>query len=160
MQWWGLFGDNMEIPKKVREYEVFLNERLKTDLKVLLDSRDAVYSDVAEYMQLKSVIEALQGREDTPLKAMVDLGCNFYAHARVPDPSFVCVAIGFGVYVELTHKEGLQFIDEKVALLNKKAEDLTAQACQVKAKIRVVVEALRELQFTNIPSSPPHRPVW
>ena len=150
------------LPRKVTEYEKFLNERLKTDLQAVLDSRDSVFSDIAEYMQLRRVIETLQGHkaEGTPLKTMVDLGCNFYAQARVPDPSRVCVAVGFGIFVEFSHEEGLLFIDKKVAQLNLKAEQLTVQACQIKAKIRVVVEALRELQFTTLPTPPPHRPVW
>lgn len=150
------------IPRKVAEYETFLNERLKTDLQAVLESRDLVFSDIADYMQLKNVIEQLQGRkaDDTQLKTMVDLGCNFYAQARVPDPSRVCVAVGFGVFVEFSHREGLQFIDKKVAHLNKKAEDLTAKACQIKARIRAVVEALHELQFTTLSTTPTHRPVW
>ena len=151
-----------DLPKKVTEYETFLNERLKTDLQTVLDSRDSVFSDIAEYMQLRRLIETLQGHKakDTPLKTMVDLGCNFYAQARVPDPSHVCVAIGFGVFVEFSHEEALQFIDKKVAHLNLKAEHLTAQACQIKARIRIVVEALRELQFTALPTPPTHRHVW
>lgn len=150
------------LPQKVREYEMFLNERLKTDLQAVLDSRDMVFSDIAEYMQLKNVIEQMEGRKvnDTQLKTMVDLGCNFYVQARVPDPSRVCVAVGFGVFVEFSHREGIQFIDRKVAQLNKKVEELTAKACQIKARIRAVVEALHELQFAALPTTPPHKPVW
>lgn len=153
---------SLNLPKRVTEYETFLNERLKTDLQAVLENRDLLFSDIAEYMQLKNVIEQLQGRKanNTELKTMVDLGCNFYAQARVQDPLRVCVAVGFGVFVEFSHREGLQFIDKKVAHLNKKAEDLTAKACQIKARIRAVVEALHELQFTTLSNTPTHRPVW
>lgn len=150
------------LPQKVMEYEQFLNERLKTDLQAVLVSRDSVFTDIAEYMQLKNAIEQIQERktDSTHLKTMVDLGCNFYAKARVPDPSRVWVAVGFGVFVEFSHREGIQFIDKKVAHLTKKAEELTAKACQIKARIRAVVEALHELQFAALPATPPHRPVW
>ncbi|CAI8003729.1 Protein UXT homolog [Geodia barretti] len=155
----GVRGD---LPKKVAEYERFLNNRLKTDLQTLLDSRDLVYADIAEYLQLQRVLERLDAGTERKgvLKTMVDLGCNFYSQALVPDPQHMCVAVGFGVFVELTRSEALQFIEKKVAGLNKKAEELTAQACQVKARIRIVVEGLRELQFADLPTSPPHRPVW
>ena len=158
-------GERGELGKKVEEYERFLNERLKKDLQSLLDSRDSVYADIAEYLQLQRVLETLEGgtgreRGGEGLKTMVDLGCNFYSQAMVPDPQHVCVAVGFGVFVELTLSEALQFIEKKVAQLNKKAEELTSQSCQVKAKIRIVVEALRELQFADLPTSPPHRHVW
>ena len=151
------------IPNKVTEYEKFLNERLKTDLQSLLNSRDAIYSDIAEYMQLKNVIECVMKRGGGgrgELKTMVDLGCNFYSQALVPDPSHVCVAVGFGIFVEFTHTEALQFIERKVAHLNKKSSELTEQACQVKARIRIVVQALHELQFTTIPDTRSHRHVW
>lgn len=161
-----LMAEGGDIPKKITEYERFLNERLKTDLKSILEIRDNVYSDVAEYMQLKNVIETVgkkgggEGEEDRCLKTMVDLGCNFYSQACIPDPSRVCVAVGFGVFVELSHDEALKFIDKKVAHLNKKANELTEQACQVKARIRIVVEALQEIQFTKLPTTKPHRAVW
>lgn len=158
-------GETDSLPKKVAEYERFLNDRLKRDLKVLLDNRDSIYSDIAEYLQLQRVLERLEaagvGSEGGGgLKTMVDLGCNFYSQALVPDPTRVCVAVGFGVFVEFTRPEALQFIEKKVADLNRKAEELTGQACQVKARIRIVVEALRELQFADLPTSPPHRHVW
>ena len=153
--------DTTLLSKKVTEYEKFLNERLKSDLQTVLDVRDTVFSDIAEYRQLHSVIESLQRREEgTDLKTMVDLGCNFYVQARVADPSRVCVAVGFGVFVELTHEEALRFIDKKVALLNSRAETLTEKACQIKARIRLVLDALQELQFTSTPTPTPHRPVW
>lgn len=151
------------LPKKVAEYEQFVNERLKTDLQTVLDIRDSVFSDIAEYMQLRRVIESLQRREEgegTHLKTMVDLGCNFYTQACVPESSHICVAVGFGLFVEFTHKEALQFIDKKVALLNRRAEEMTEKGCQIKARIRLVVDALQELQFTSPPTSTPHKPVW
>ena len=150
------------LPKKVLEYERFLNERLKTDLQAVLDNRDTVYADMAEYMQLRTVIERLQGDgvPTTHLKTMVDLGCNFYSKAVVPDPSRVCVAVGFGFFVEFSHEEALRFIDKKVVHLNKKTEDLTKRACQIKARIRMVVEALREVQFASLPPPDTDRPVW
>ena len=43
-----------------------------------------------------------------PLKTKVDLGCNFYCQARVPDPSMVMVAVGLGFFLELTLEEALK----------------------------------------------------
>ena len=153
---------SIRIPNKVTEYERFLNERLKRDLQALLDTRDSVYSDIAEYLQLQRAVEQLQagvgGREG--LKTMVDIGCNFYSQALVPDPDRVCVAVGFGVFVEFTHSEAVSYIERKVESLTKRTEELSAKASQVRARIRVVVEGLRELQFADLPSSPPHRPIW
>lgn len=158
----GVASDGGSAQKKVLEYESFLNERLKVDLKTVLDDRDTIYSDIAEYLQLRNVIEKLMegGVPHTNLKTMVDLGCNFYTQARVPDASRVFVAIGFGFFLEFTLSEALEFIDKKVAHLSRRAEELTEQECQIKARIRVVVEALGEMQFANLPQPQPHRPVW
>lgn len=158
----GVAADGGTVQGKVLEYETFLNERLKVDLKAVLDSRDAIYSDIAEYLQLRNVIEKLMdgGVPHTGLKTMVDMGCNFYAQARVPDASHVFVAIGFGFFLEFTLSEALEFIDKKVAHLSGRAEELTEQESQIKARIRVVVEALGEMQFANLPQPQPHRPVW
>lgn len=149
------------LPKKVADYERFLNERLKKDLRILLEMRDAVYTDMAEYLQLQRVIESLQESENGgELKTMVDLGCNFYCQALVPDSTHICIAVGFGLFVEFTRSEALEYIEKKVSELKKKAEELTSKACEVKAKIRIVVEALHQLQFSDLPSTPPHRHVW
>ena len=43
-----------------------------------------------------------------PLKSKVDLGCNFYCEARVPNPGSVFVDVGLGFFVELDHPAALK----------------------------------------------------
>ena len=45
-----------------------------------------------------------------PLKARVDLGCNFYAQAKVPDPTKIFLAIGLGFHLEFTLDEAIKVI--------------------------------------------------
>ena len=150
------------LQEKVTKYEQFLNERLRTDLRAVLDHRDAIYSDMAEYLQLRNVLEKTQKLSITEggLKTMVDLGANFYAQARVPDPSRVFVAVGLGFFVEFTIQEALSFIDKKTLLLTDDSQKLTEQATQIRARIKVVLEGLEELQFKGEPPSPSPRDVW
>lgn len=134
---------------KVLQYESFLNDRLKPDLKLVLEERDKIYSEIAEYLALKSSITSIQKtglKEGKLLKAKVDIGCNFYCQAVVDDPSKVIVDIGFDFFVELTQAEALAFIEKKVKLLETKAETLTDESCKVKANIRLTLEGLREIQ--------------
>lgn len=157
-----------KISSKIVEYERFLNERLRTDLRSVLERKDAVCSDIAEYTQLKTTIQHLinkQGspQKNEPLKTMIDLGCNFYAKARVQDFSRIIVAIGLGFYLEMQLDEAVTFIDKKVASLTKDAEQLSEQASQINARIKMVLGALHELQFRPDSASgqaPPHRTVW
>nr|KAG5708449.1 hypothetical protein BaRGS_026176 [Batillaria attramentaria] len=71
--------------QKIYAYETFLNERLREDLRKILESRDKIYGQIAEYLQLKTVIEKLKedGADKKQLKTKVDLGCNFYVQANV-----------------------------------------------------------------------------
>ena len=145
---------------KVESYEAFLNERLKTDLKKVMDLRDNVNSEIAEYLQLRNVIERIKesdsAKMDT-LRTMVDLGANFFCQARVTNPNKIFVCIGYGFYVELSLDEALSFIDKRVALLNSRVQELTKDVSEISARVRIVVEGLRELQFGQLkPEEPPY----
>ena len=159
-----------KISSKLVDYERFLNERLRTDLRSVLERKDAIYSDIAEYTQLKATIRHLinkQGspQKDEPLKTMIDLGCNFYAKARVQDYSRITVAIGLGFYLEMQLDEAMAFIDKKVASLTREAKQYSEQASQINARIKMVLGALHELQFRQDSpdehkEQPPHKTVW
>ena len=153
---------------KITEYEAFVNERLRGDLKRVLEARDSIYNDLAEYHQLSIIIERIRGGPggsgggvtQRDLKTMVDLGANFYAQARVPDASHICVAVGFGFYVEFTLDEALRFIECKVAHLTERGRQLSKQASEISARIKLVLEALHELQFSTHPTEDPPRAIW
>ena len=84
---------------KITRYETFLNEELKPDLKYVLEQRDKIYAEIAEYLALKSSIETIQASKllpGQPLKTKVDLGCNFYCQAVVSNPGRIFVSIGLG----------------------------------------------------------------
>jgi prefoldin alpha subunit len=137
------------IGEKVVKYEAFLNDRLKPDLKAILEERDGVYSETAEFLALRNTISAIRSAgldPSQPLKTKVDLGCNFYCCANVEDPSKIFVEIGLGFYLELTLDEAEKFISKKVSALEDKSQQLTEQASKIKANIRLVLEGLRELQ--------------
>jgi prefoldin alpha subunit len=141
------------LSQKVLLYEEFLNERLRSDLHKVLAQRDKVCSDVGEYNQLKTTINLLhsQATSSKPktLKTMVDLGCNFYTHAKVDDCSKIVVSVGLGFYLEMTLKEALAFVEKKVSNLTDEMDRLSEQAAQINGRIKVVMETLRELQFSS-----------
>ncbi|XP_076860172.1 protein UXT [Brachyhypopomus gauderio] len=134
------------IDAKVLEYEHFINDVLKRDLQRVLEQRDGVYEKIAQYLQLKNTIKSIQEAGSKELKTDVDLGCNFYVQAHVPDTSKIFVAVGYGFFVELTHSEALTFIEKKTNQLTEYTEVLSKDAAKIKANIRMVLEGLRELQ--------------
>ncbi|XP_030829263.1 protein UXT homolog [Strongylocentrotus purpuratus] len=154
--------DNQDIPEKVIEYERFVNEVLRKDLEKVLSSRDEIFAQIAEYLQLRTTIEKIQetGCENEELKTQIDLGCNFYAQAKVQDASMIFVQIGFGFFVEFTLKEALKFIDKKTKLLTQQSEKLTQDSAKIKAHIKLVYEGLREIQHLNKDLPKEHRSVF
>ncbi|XP_073496552.1 protein UXT isoform X2 [Phyllobates terribilis] len=103
--------------EKVLKYEAFVTDTLQRDLRRVLENRDSVYEKISQYLQLKNVIQRLKELESGPLQTQVDLGCNFYVNAEVPDSSKIFVALGFGFFAELTLDEALRFIEKKNKML-------------------------------------------
>jgi prefoldin alpha subunit len=143
-----------KLPEKVEQYEKFLNEKLKTDLNTILTEREQIFGEIAEYLQIRTTIEKIietrktdsNNNTNSDLRTKVDLGCNFYVNAIVPDPSTVFISIGYGFFLEMKLDEALTFIEKKVKFLNTNVDDLTKQASVIKANIRLVLEGLREIQ--------------
>merc|ERR1711864_67566 len=124
-----------------------------------LELRDKVYEEQAEFLALRNSIKAIKLAELVPgelLKTKVDLGCNFYCQARVPDPTRICVSVGLGFFPELTLEEALVFINKKEKLLEAQADKLTADCCKLKANIKLVLGGLQELQ--KISGDGPRKP--
>ncbi|TRY72825.1 hypothetical protein DNTS_009523 [Danionella cerebrum] len=140
-----------DINEKVLQYEAFINEVLKRDLQKIMEQRDAIYEKISQYLQLKNTIQSIQETGSKELKTEVDLGCNFYVQAHVPDASKIYVAVGYGFFVEFTHTEALKFIEKKTNQLTEHTESLTKDAAKIKANIRIVLEGLRELQGLKDP---------
>ncbi|XP_047222098.1 protein UXT [Girardinichthys multiradiatus] len=142
------------VDQKVLQYEVFINDVLRRDLRKVLEQRDQVYEKISQYLQLKNTIQSLQEAGSQQLKADVDLGCNFYVQAQVDDSSRIFVAVGFGFFVEMNLDEALRFIDRKTTQLTAFTEQLTQDSAKIKAHIRMVLEGLRELQgLSDLPES-------
>uniref|UniRef100_A0A6I8PFY1 Ubiquitously expressed prefoldin like chaperone n=1 Tax=Ornithorhynchus anatinus TaxID=9258 RepID=A0A6I8PFY1_ORNAN len=109
-------------------------------MRQVLTQREEIYEQLAHYLQLKNIIERLQESADPELHTQVDLGCNFYVSAEVQDPSRICVALGYGFFLELTLPEALRFIERKSRLLTSLSDSLTKDSAKIKANIRLVLE--------------------
>ncbi|XP_064604925.1 protein UXT homolog [Liolophura sinensis] len=151
----------IDIQEKILSFEHFLNETLRQDLRQVLEKRDRLYGEIAEYLQLKTTIERIQesNLEKEELKTKVDLGCNFYVQASVPDCSRIFVCVGFGIYLEFTLKEAIKFSEKKVKRFTVLTDKLTEDASKIKAHIKLVLEGLKELQGIDDREGTPFRDV-
>lgn len=148
--------------KKIQEYETFLNEVLREDLKKVLAQREALCQEVLDLQQLKTVIERLQEAElnKEAIKTRVDLGCNFYVQANVTDHKFIFVKTGLDIFVQFTLEEATKFIDKKLDFLNKKIENTLKLSAEINAHIQLILQGLRELtNLTYAKDDPPRRDV-
>lgn len=144
--------ESFEPPKidKITQYEYFLNEVLRTDLKTTLDRRDELYNQISQYMELQTVLDKLQGAnegdENTKLRTRVDIGCNFYIQAEIANTKIINVDIGCGIWLPMSPKDALSFSEKKLVFLNARVDELTQKELQIKAQIKLVLNGLRELQ--------------
>ena len=142
------------IQRKVREYETFLNDRLRADLQRAWNERDRLFSEMAEYERLRVTLNTLEElyktrqetNNDDPLRTQIDLGCSFFVQAECPVNNRMFIAIGFGLHCELTYDEGRQFIDKKLPYLHEQEVELSKKIAHIKANIKLVLEALKEIQ--------------
>mmetsp|Transcript_51535 Transcript_51535/g.129299 ORF Transcript_51535/g.129299 Transcript_51535/m.129299 type:complete len:136 (-) Transcript_51535:1104-1511(-) len=117
---------------KIAEFERFIEERLKPDLVAVEEKRAGVAGQIDDYSELARNISLLDETGKTSFRTLVDLGCQFYANARVPDASRVFVNVGLGFHVELTHEEALNFCSKKIESLNRRKDYLAENALSIK----------------------------
>ena len=163
-------GDIADSPvdEKVRKYEVFLNDKLKNDLRKVHEQRDNIYQEISEYLQLQRTLESMKEysknctntNKQNTIKTMMDIGQNFYCQAMVEDCSRVCLLVGYGYYVDFERDEALKFIEKKVKRLTSKADALAKDSATIKANMRLVMEGLRELQQLQLPNGTRRRDVF
>ncbi|XP_062370403.1 protein UXT [Cinclus cinclus] len=141
---------NMAAAEKTQRYEAFISDVLQRDLRRVQEQREAVFEQQAQVLQLRSALTRLQDAP-APLHTQVDLGCNFFVNAEVPDPQRVFVALGFGFFAELTLPEALRHLERRSSLLQRLSDSLTRDGAKIRAHIRLVLEGLRELQGLQDP---------
>lgn len=137
-----------EIQRKILQFETFINDVLKADLAKLAERLDAKNTDLAEFLQLKSVITTFQNTnvEKIGFKTKVDIGNNFFIQAHVQDASKILLDIGLGHYIELTLDEALIVINIRVKLLEQQIANLRKAIARTNAHIKLILITIRDLQ--------------
>ncbi|TPP64218.1 Ubiquitously-expressed transcript [Fasciola gigantica] len=144
-----------DLSGRIQKIEAHINETLRRDLKKTLDEGDQYYAEISEYLQLRNLLEKLDCSNMTHenMKTMVDLGCNIYAKAVIPSLERIYVDVGLGFHLECERNEAVKIIESRIAFLNERAMVYKQKANSIKARIKLLLEGLRELQ--NIPRAEP-----
>ncbi|KAJ8665336.1 hypothetical protein QAD02_006998 [Eretmocerus hayati] len=136
------------IQRKVFQFETFINDVLKQDLAELEKKLDEKNSEVAEFLQLKSVINTFKdiGADKDGFKTKVDIGNNFFVQAKVDDASHILLDVGLGHFVEFTLDEALSVIDVRVKLFERQISNLRKEIARTNAHIKLILIGIRDLQ--------------
>ncbi|OLY79685.1 Protein UXT [Smittium mucronatum] len=124
------------------KYDSFIQGILYPKLKETAELRDSVYDKISEYLKLKSLIETIEDHSLDTLKLSVDLGSNFYVQGKADSTEFIYVNVGFGFYLKMTKPEAKKFIESKQEHLEKLADSYTVEINLIRAKIKVIQEAM------------------
>eukprot|EP00929_Paragymnodinium_shiwhaense_P094279 TRINITY_DN5475_c0_g1_i1.p1 TRINITY_DN5475_c0_g1~~TRINITY_DN5475_c0_g1_i1.p1 ORF type:complete len:173 (+),score=34.63 TRINITY_DN5475_c0_g1_i1:72-590(+) len=114
-----LYGDDhQEVPTavvdaKVAEYEEFIEKVLKVKLQSALAEyrKDATVLD--QCRELRENIDMLCRDKVPELESMVELGCQFYSKAFVPDTSRIFINVGLGFHLEMPLQDAGDFLEHK-----------------------------------------------
>lgn len=145
-------GSTMEIEKKLQEYEQFIEDKLKPDLRdieaCLLQKSD----QAKEWTDLKNVLTVVKEfkEKDRDMQVQIDLGNSVSAFATLRDYESTYVDIGLGYLLEMNCEEADKYAGIRLKLVQKEISHLRQLAVNVKVHIKMVLLAIGELQKTLI----------
>ncbi|XP_076637578.1 uxt prefoldin-like subunit [Colletes latitarsis] len=139
---------NPDIQQKISQFESFVNDVLKEDLAKLEKKLDDKNADVAEFLQLKSIITTLQSNnlDKNGFKTQVDIGQSFFIEAHVPDASTILLDVGLGHYVEFSLNDALTIINVRIKLLEQQIAHFRKEVAKTNAHIKLILLGINELQ--------------
>jgi prefoldin alpha subunit len=137
-----------EVQRKLLELETYVNEVLKQDLAELARKLDAKNTDVAEFLQLKSVIMMFQTTNiaETGFKTQLDIGNSFFIQACVTDASKILLDVGLGHYVEFTLDEAVVVLNVRIKLFERQIAELRKAIAKTNAHIKLMLLGIRQIQ--------------
>ncbi|KAJ1336752.1 prefoldin, alpha subunit [Batrachochytrium salamandrivorans] len=135
---------------QILRYESFVNDRLRKDLMQVLDARDKLYERIAQILQLRNQIQVIQKQPGGNLKSMMNVGCDFFMKAQIPDTSKIILNVGLNVFVEMSLEEAVKFLEIREKQLECQTEKLTSKASEIRAHIKLVLKAIEEVELLDI----------
>lgn len=139
---------NPNIGDTVLKYENFINDVLKEDLRKLEIRMQQVNAEISDLIQQKHTLKVITDKSIHPrgFKTQINLGCNFFMEASVPDTSKMLVNIGLNHYLEFTIEEVNKYLDIRIKAFEQKAAEIQTKAAETKAHIKLMLFGIGELQ--------------
>ncbi|XP_060520695.1 uncharacterized protein LOC132698555 [Cylas formicarius] len=139
-----------EIREKINDYEKFVQEKLKKDLKdieALLLNKSQEHKDWKEAQIVARNLQEFKDK-DRDMNVMFDMGHNIMCSGEISNCETIYVDIGLNNLLEMNCEELDKYADIRLKLLSKEIEHFRKLAVNVKVHIKMVLLAINELQST------------
>nr|XP_022906469.1 protein UXT-like [Onthophagus taurus] len=138
------------IQNKVKEYESFIEDVLKKDLKDIEVKLSKSVGKHGEWEELQTTIALLRRFKDRELNLLVPLDCGVSVNAETDDYNRLLVNIGAGCFLELDYDEAHKYADIRLRIVKKEIDHYRDLAAKVKAKIKITLLAIDQLSNGSI----------
>eukprot|EP00842_Homolaphlyctis_polyrhiza_P004502 jgi/Hompol1/5052/HPOL_001876-RA len=99
-------------------------------------------------LQLRNQIETIkdQRRKDSnkELKTLMNVGCDVFMQARIPDTSKIIIKVGLDVFIEMELDDAIAFLNRREKSLEDRSERMTTKASEIRAHIKLVLKAIED----------------
>ncbi|XP_050296601.1 protein UXT homolog [Anthonomus grandis grandis] len=142
----------MDLHKKLKQYEHFIDQKLKPDLKDIESTLAKKSMECKEWIDLKTVVGIICEFKDTDrdMNVQLPLGNDVTTFAKICDYESTYVNVGLGCILEMDREEASKYADIRLRLLQKEINHLRKLAVNVKVHIKMVLLAISELQATLV----------
>lgn len=129
---------------QIERYTKFI-DKLKEDLSRILEKRDAAYSQISDCCKLQAQLTLINSQEQEKLQTKINVGCDFFMDAVIPDTSKIVINVGLGYFVEMDSEKAETFLEKKKNKLEEKSKSLTSQIANIRSHIKVVLRTIHEV---------------
>ncbi|KAI4470595.1 mediator of rna polymerase ii transcription subunit 10 [Holotrichia oblita] len=137
------------VDNKIKEYENFLEDVLKKDLKEINIKLNQSVEKYEEWENLQNTIRIWQTLNEKDLKMLVPLGSNINVNATAEEYDKLLVDIGVGCLLEMSFEEALKYSNIRMKVLKKDIDHYRQLAVHVKVKMKLVLLGINELTLTK-----------
>lgn len=128
-----------EVQKKMLQFQI-----LEGNMRALQGQLEQAMARIEEAARTKMALEEFEKVKAND-SAMVPVGAGTFVKGKITDCENVLVSIGSDMAVMKTREEAINFTDDRIAEIQKLAEDLSAQERAVAAELQRLQPELQKL---------------
>lgn len=139
--------DRETLQKKIKEYEHFIEVKLKGDLKEIEAALTLKSEKYKEWQEVKNVLKTVREfkEKDRDMNVKVNIGHDVLVLGEVDDYERTYIDVGLGCLLEMDCDEANKYSDIRMKLLEKEIDHFRKLAINVKVHIKLTLLGINEL---------------